>query len=572
LIYHDVLVIGSGISGQKAALEASKNGSSVGIITKLRPMNSHSVLAQGGINIALDEIDKITYFEDTVKGSDYMADQDSVEILVNNSKNEIEYLENIQNIFDRDDEGGHSHKKFGGAVKPRTLRAANSTGFSILNIFYEQIINSQIKIYENYQVIKLLTNDNKIDGLVAVNYNSNSSNDQFELFSCKALILATGPSGYIYSQTTNSSSCTGDGIALALSAGAKLKDMEFIQFHPTSLIGSNILITEAARAKGAHILNRNGERFLKNYAPDQLELAPRDIITRSIINEIKEGRGFVDSEEAYVQLSFTHLGEVNIKNDFDDILNISKEFAKTDITKDPLKIIPAQHYFMGGVSINNSAETNIDGLFAAGECACVSVHGANRLGGNSLLECIVFGKIAGQNAAFYAKNAINSTLKNVDHYRDEILTDLNKYFHKPSIKNSDQLLKMRDVRNQMRKIMNLHAGIIRNDSSLQHGLQEIRNIKNKVDLNGFILNNEHITSIEISELFELFFMLDLSEVVLISALNRTESRGAHFREDFASRNDTHWLKHILIQKENNEYIISYSPVRVTNIVPDGRSY
>jgi len=572
LIYHDVLVIGSGLSGQRAAVEAAKNGADVGIISKLKPMNSHSVLAQGGINIALDESDQSTYFEDTVKGSDYLADQDSVEILVNNSKYEIEYLEKIQNIFDRSIDGKYSHKKFGGAVRPRTLRASNSTGFSILNIFYDQILNSSIKIYEDYQVIRLLTDDNKINGFVAINYNYNSNSDQIELFSCKALILATGPSGYIYSQTTNSSSCTGDGIALALSVGAKLKDMEFIQFHPTSLIGSNILITEAARAKGAYLINKNGERFMKNYSPNQLELAPRDIITRSIVNEIKEGRGFNDSEEEYIHLSFTHLGEITIKNDFDDVINISKEFAKTDITKDALKIIPAQHYFMGGISINNSAETNVEGLFAAGECACVSVHGANRLGGNSLLECLVFGKIAGQNAAFYAKNAINPSLQSKEYYRSEILQYLNENFNKFSFSNSTKSLKIHDVRNHMRKIMNSSGGIIRDAVHINNGLQGIRRLKDEVHLHGFISKNDYISVREISEFFELSFMLELSEVILISALTRTESRGAHFRADFSSRDDKSWLKHTLIQKKNNDYVVSYFPVRITNLVPNNRSY
>ena len=568
MIYHDVIVVGSGLAGQRAALEAISHDIDVAIISKLKPMNSHSVLAQGGINIAIDDLDRTNYFEDTIKGSDYLADQDSVEILVNNSKIQIEFIENIDKIFDRNNDGEYSPKKFGGAITPRTLRASDSTGFSILNILYDQILNSKVRIYEDYQVLKLLTNNNQIVGFLGLNYNSINSNS-IELFSCKSLILATGPSGYVFSNTTNSSSCTGDGIALAVSAGAKLKDMEFIQFHPTSLIDSNILITEAARAKGAYLLNANGERFMKNYAPEQLELAPRDIISRSMINEIIEGRSFSDLNEPYLHLSFTHFEEEFIKNNFNDIQTISTEFANTDITKDNLKIIPAQHYFMGGVSINNFAETNIKGLFAAGECACVSIHGANRLGGNSLLECIVFGQIAGKHAAIHAKNSNKISIIDEESHISIFYKELTNRFTNSSSSNN---LDISSLRNDMRSIMTNYAGIIRDEDNINFGLKKIHNMKNLIYSNQFRSRSSNPSISEISEFFELSFMLELSEIILLSALTRNESRGAHFRSDYSSRNDNDWLKHIIIQKINSSYDVSYLPVRITTLNPDIRNY
>jgi len=568
LIYHDVIVVGSGLAGQRAALEAIGHDIDVAIVSKLKPMNSHSVLAQGGINIAIDDLDRTNYFEDTVKGSDYLADQDSVEILVNDSKIQIEFIENIDKIFDRDNDGEYSTKKFGGAITPRTLRASDSTGFSILNILYDQILNSKVRIYEDYQVLKLLTNNNQIVGFLGLNYNSINSNS-IELFSCKSLILATGPSGYVFSNTTNSSSCTGDGIALAVSAGAKLKDMEFIQFHPTSLVDSNILITEAARAKGAYLLNANGERFMKNYAPEQLELAPRDIISRSMINEIIEGRSFSDRNEPYFHLSFTHFEEEFIKNNFNDIQTISTEFANTDITKDNLKIIPAQHYFMGGISINNFAETNIKGLFAAGECACVSVHGANRLGGNSLLECIVFGQIAGKHAAIHAKNSNKIPIIDEESHISIFYKELTNRFTNSSSSNN---LDISSLRNDMRSIMTNYAGIIRDEDNINFGLKKIHNMKNLISSNQFRSRSSNPSISEISEFFELSFMLELSEIILLSALTRNESRGAHFRSDYSSRNDNDWLKHIIIQKINSSYDISYLSVRTTTLNPDIRNY
>jgi len=568
LIYHDVIVVGSGLAGQRAALEAISNDIDVAIVSKLKPMNSHSVLAQGGINIAIDDLDRNNYFEDTIKGSDYLADQDSVEILVNNSKNEIEFIENIERIFDRNNDGEYSPKKFGGAITPRTLRASDSTGFSILNILYDQILNSKVKIYEDYQVLKLITIDNRISGFIGLNYNSTNSNC-LELFSCKSLILATGPSGFVFSNTTNSSNCTGDGISLAVSAGAKLKDMEFVQFHPTSLVGSNILITEAARAKGAYLLNANGDRFMKNYAPEQLELAPRDIISRSMIKEIIEGRSFSNLNEPYLHLSFTHFEPEFIKNNFNDIQIVSTEFANTDITKYNLKIVPAQHYFMGGISINNSAETNVNGLFAAGECACVSVHGANRLGGNSLLECIVFGQIAGKNAAIYAKNSNIISITDEESHISELHKELSEHFTNSF---DDDILDISSLRNDMRSIMTNYAGIIRDEDNLNLGLTKIYNIKKLIDSYQFRSKSSNPTISEISEFFELSFMLELSEIILLAALNRNESRGAHFRSDYSSRNDNDWLKHIIVQKINSSYDISYLPVRITTLNPDVRNY
>tara|TARA_B100001123_G_scaffold316654_1_gene354600 strand:+ start:17880 stop:19586 length:1707 start_codon:yes stop_codon:yes gene_type:complete len=568
LIYHDVIVVGSGLAGQRAALEAINNDVDVAIISKLKPMNSHSVLAQGGINIAIDDLDQNNYFEDTIKGSDYLADQDSVEILVNNSKHEIEFIENIERIFDRNNDGEYSPKKFGGAITPRTLRASDSTGFSILNILYDQLLNSKVKIYEDYQVLKLITNDEQISGFIGLNYNSTNSNC-IELFSCKSLVLATGPSGYVFSNTTNSSSCTGDGIALAVSAGAKLKDMEFIQFHPTSLVGSNILITEAARAKGAYLLNSDGERFMKNYAPEQLELAPRDIISRSMIKEIIEGRSFSDLNEPYLHLSFTHFEPEFIKNNFNDIQIVSREFANTDITKHNLKIVPAQHYFMGGISINNSAESNVKGLFAAGECACVSVHGANRLGGNSLLECIVFGQIAGRSAAIFSKNSHKIFITDEDSHISKFNKELSECFTNSS---NNNILDISSLRNDMRSIMTTYAGIIRDENNINLGLMKIHNLKNLIHSNQFKSKSSHPNISEISEFFELSFMIELSEIILLSALNRKESRGAHFRSDYSSRNDNDWLKHIIIQKINSTYDISYSPVRITTLNPDVRNY
>src|SRR5918911_601794 len=396
---HDVLVIGAGLAGQRAALAAADAGASVGILSKVHPVRSHSNAAQGGINAALNPEDSWeSHAFDTIKGSDYLGDQDAIEIMCREAPGELLDLEHLGVTFHRDEEGKLGTRAFGGASAARPYYVADITGQAILHVLYEQLMKfEEVHRYEEWFTTALIQDD---DGRIAGAITRNIRDGSMELFSAKAVILATGGNGQLYNPTTNALICTGDGIAMAYRIGCPLMDMEMIQYHPTTLAGLGLLITEGARGEGAELYNAEGDRFMEKYAPNKMELASRDVVSRAEQTEINEGRGFDDGT---VALDITVVARKRIHEALREIVNVGRDFAGVDITREPIHIKPGNHYVMGGVKTDVDGHTNVHGLYAAGEVACVSVHGGNRLGANSLLDTLIFGRRSGVHAAERAK-------------------------------------------------------------------------------------------------------------------------------------------------------------------------
>ncbi len=558
MIDHDVLVIGGGLSGLRAALEAKFSGADVAIISKVYPIRSHSGAAQGGINASLGSDDSWkAHALDTVKGSDYLADQDTVEILCREAPERVIEMENWGTNFSRKDDGTIAQRPFGGAGFPRTCYAGDRTGHNLLHTLYEQVLKNKIKVYSEWLVTKLLVENGKCAGSVALN----TANSEMDAFRAKATILATGGYGRIYQRSTNAIINRGSGIALAYMAGVPLQDMEFVQFHPTTLWDTNILITEGARGEGGYLYNKDHERFMANYAADAMELAPRDIVARAIQTEIDERRGFPGG---YVQLDITHLGKEKINKRLPGIRQISIDFAGIDPVQEPIPVQPGQHYSMGGVSSNKDGETPMPGLYAVGECACISVHGANRLGGNSLLDTVVFGKRAGGAAAEYVKM--------VEDQAEEILIDALKS-EKQSIEEmmGEDGENFAEIRDELRTIMQEYVGVFRNREKLEHAVEAIRELKERgKELR--VKNNSSVFNFELMNAIELKGMLELGHVIALGALVREESRGAHYRTDFPERDDENWLKHTLAFFRPEGPKLDYMEVTIDRFQPERRAY
>ncbi len=561
---YDVVIIGGGLSGLRAAVESVKSGCNVAVISKVHPLRSHSVAAQGGINAALgnavgaenDSWEDHAF--DTVKGSDYLADQDAVEIMCREAPKAVIELEHMGTVFSRMEDGRIAQRPFGGAGLPRTCYAADRAGHNMLHTLYEQLISKDVKIYEEYFVTSLVVSDGKCVGCTTIDV----ADGTLHGFASKTTILATGGYGRLFARSTNAVINTGDGAALALCAGGPLKDMEFVQFHPTTLYGTNILITEGARGEGGYLFNNKHERFMKNYAPQAMELAPRDIVARAIQREVEAGRAF---EDEYVHLDLTHLGAERIKERLPGIRLIAMDFAGIDPIETPIPVQPGQHYSMGGVTSSADCSTPMPGLYAAGECACVSVHGANRLGGNSLLETVVFGKIAGASVVQALSDIQKPSQESVEVALDKENARIDLLL---SREKGERLYEIRD---ELKRTMFDHFGVFREEKSMEEGLQKIQMLKENFS-NIYIGNKNRAFNQALIYALELEGMLQIAEPIALGAIARQESRGSHYRTDYPERDDERFLFHTLTYCCNGKTELEYAPVTLGKFPVKERVY
>jgi succinate dehydrogenase / fumarate reductase flavoprotein subunit len=565
-----VIIIGGGLTGLRAALEIINAGVEVSLFSKVHPMRSHSVAAQGGVNVALAnhpegrEDTWETHTHDTVKGGDFLNDQDAVALMCKEAPERVIELEHMGCPFSRTEDGRIAQRPFGGGVYPRTAYAADRTGHAMLNTLYEQCMKAKAKglidFYDEWHVLSTVVADSTCYGITA----SNIRNSEIKSFAADAVIIATGGAGRLYKSSTNALINTGMGISLGYFAGVPLKDMEFIQFHPTTLYGTNILISEGARGEGAYLVNKDGKRFLSDYSDSSkaMEMAPRDIVARNIIKEFRKGNGF---DDAYVHLDLRHLGAEKIKERLPGIRELSIKFAGIDPIDDPIPVQPGQHYTMGGIDVRINAETNIKGLYAAGEAACVSVHGGNRLGGNSLLDTIVFGTIAGRNASEYVKGkhiSYESLLNDHERMENERISRLF---------NSGGKRNQWDIWNEMKNVLMNNAGVFKQKAELQQALDTIKHLIGEYGDIG-LSDKGKVMNMELYWAVELWGSLRVAEALAMGALAREETRGSHAREDFPDRNDEQWLKHSIVSYKDGKPELSYKDVDTSLFKPVPRTY
>lgn len=577
---YDVAIMGSGIAGMRAALEAAKESNGrlrICVISKLHAMRSHSVSAEGGISGVLypgengDSIDLHAF--DTVKGSDYLADQPAVERLVEEAPNEIRFFDHLGVPWNRDDKGRIVLRPFGGMSIPRTAFAADKTGFFMMSALYDNLISfGNVDILHEHYVTSLIISGGVFKGFFALDLASGET----KLITCKSGVIATGGASRVYGFTTTAYSSTGDGIALAYRAGLPIKDMEFVQFHPTALVPNGILITEAARGEGGYLLNSEGKRFMENYAKSKMELAPRDIISRAIISEIESGKGLVhaDSGMSHVLLDLRHLGEAKIDERLPMIKEIVIKSLGVDPSKEPIPVRPAAHFTMGGIHTTIDGEVMFDndsrvvaGLWAAGEAGCVSVHGANRLGSNSLSQCAIWGRITGHAAA---KRAIEMSAKTTDKQETAGLAEkaeqeLTELIGRDGDENPYQ------IRRELWKIMDEQAYVYRRTAVLVDAQKKIQGLKQRFTRIR-VADKGKVYNTNLRDVLEISNMLDLAEVIVTCAAQRKESRGAHAMIEYPNRNDAEWMKHSLAYYTGGSPKISYLPVKVTKWQPMERKY
>ena len=565
MIFHDILIVGGGLAGLRAAIAAAEKKADVAIVSRLYPVRSHSGQAQGGVNAALANNPKAAddtpekHGFDTIKGSDFLADQETSIFMTEEAPEVIFEIEHWGCPFSRTPEGKIAQRPFGGAGYPRTCYGSDRTGHYMLQTLYEQTVKHDIKVYSEWAVIALVRDVDTCCGVVALDMRSG----QLQAMGANAVIFATGGSARIFGNSTNGITSTAFGVAIPYWAGVPLKDMEFIQFHPTSLYPNNILMTEGCRGEGGILVNKDGDRFMSKYAPKAMELGPRDIVARSIMTEILEGRGFEDS---YVYLDLTHLGKAKIMERLPGIREITLDFIGLDPIEKPIPIQPGTHYCMGGIDTDIKGDTILPGFYAAGECCCVSVHGANRLGGNSLLDTLVFGRMAGKTAGDYVKdkpkqprtNALERALK-----REE--DSLNQMQKGGGNENPHK------INNELRKLMPEKAGIFRDEKKISDGLAQIKSLKERYK------KARPVASHKCFNYDRLWFMeikgnLDVAEALLVGALARKESRGSHYRRDFPTRDDANFLKHTLATYTPEGPKLTYKPVSITKYQPEERKY
>lgn len=540
----------------------------VGLFSKVHPIRSHSIAAQGGINAALgnnpdskdDTPEKHTF--DTVKGSDYLADQDAVEIMCREAPAIVYEMEHWGCPFSRFPDRTIAQRPFGGAGYPRTCFSTDLTGHVLLNTLFERSVYKGIRVYSEFVVLALVTDGDRCHGAIVLD----QIRGEIIAVAARAVVFSTGGYGRIYYYSTNALTNTGSGIGIPLKAGVPIKDMEFVQFHPTSLIGTNILMTEGCRGEGGYLVNNKGERFMERYTPKAMELAPRDIVSRSIQTEIEEGRAFDHELGKYVQLDLRHLGKDKIMERLPGIRHICLDFIGIDPIYEPIPIMPSQHYSMGGIDTNEHAETALKGFYASGECACVSVHGANRLGGNSLLDTIVFGKLGAV--------AVDRYLQAHSAPPDEKLLMSKKKEVRNRIENvtANGTEKPFRILEELRLTMSRCAGIFRTKDELTLALQKILELKDQYK-NIAVSSSKLHMNYELIGALELENMLDVAHVTVLGALLREESRGAHSRRDFPERRDADWLKHtVATLNQDGEPSISYKDVVITKYQPMERKY
>lgn len=566
---HDLIILGSGLAGLRAALEAARVSDgklNIAIVAKTQLMRAHSVCAEGGTGVALKQNEGDS-FElhawDTIKGSDFLADQDAVDIFVQAMPEEIIQLEHWGIPWSRRADGTVDSRPFGGHSFPRAVFAADKTGFFEVQTLYDTLQKyAHITRYDEWMATSLLIKNNAYCGFTAVGL----AEGRFAAFKSKALIIATGGACRIYGFTTYSHTVTGDGMAIAFKAGLPLKDMEFVQFHPTGLVPSGILITEAARGEGGYLINNKGERFMSKYAEKMMELAPRDIVSRSSMLEIEQGRGFQGPNGLdYVYCDLRHLGASRINERLPLIREVAIKFTGIDPISQPIPVRPVAHYSMGGIHVDNNGWAFTEGLWAAGEAACVSMHGANRLGTNSTAECLVWGKITGDRAAKYALSAKAYP----DLPMEEVRAEENRVMHEIFQKSGSESLY--DIRQELRDIMDSNAGVFRTREGLEAAAAKIEELKQRFEHTslkdkGYIYNTDLVSYLEMDN------MLTLSEVIVSGALTREESRGGHARRDFPERDDVNWLKHTLAYYQKEGPRLDYIPVRITTWKPVERKY
>ncbi len=582
--FFDVIVVGGGGAGLRAAYQLASNNYNIAVISKVFPTRSHTVSAQGGMAASLSNAepdDWRWHMYDTIKGADYIGDQDCIEYMCRAAPEAVYELENMGMPFSRMDNGkiyqrafGGQTKNYGGDLIHRTCAAADRTGHALLHTLFQQNVKAKTQFFNEWYALELVkaSNSDAVSGVLAINI----ADGELVLFEARAVVLATGGAGQIYASTTNAMSNTGDGLGLAARFGLPLQDMEMWQFHPTGIYGAGVLITEGSRGEGGYLVNKDGERFMERYAPNKKDLASRDVVSRSMAIEIKEGRG-VGPKGDHIYLKLDHLGEKVINKRLPGIRELAKTFAHVDPIEEPIPVVPTCHYMMGGVptnvhgqvlNINKNGDVNIqEGLYAVGECACVSVHGANRLGSNSLLDLVVFGRAAGMHIAEQLdKHELSRGFISQD--------DMDKYTARLTrwVESSDGE-SVASCKQQLQDIMQEHFGVFRIEESMQEGVEKLRLLKDKISTahlkdKSNVFNTAKIEALELDNLYEVAW------TTAIGALARKESRGAHARDDFPKRDDKNWMKHTLAFSDGSLGYrdVNMSPNFVDTFEPQERVY
>jgi len=570
---HDVVIIGGGLAGMRAAVEAAEAGADVAIVSKMHPVRSHSGAAQGGINAALGNVKEDApeaHSFDTAKGSDYLGDQEAIQAMCEDAPRQIIWLEHRGCIFSRIPDGRIAQRPFGGAGAPRTCYSADVTGLVILHTLWEQLERFGVKVYEEYFATALCVEDGVGTGVVAYNMR----NGELELITAKATILATGGLGRVFAKTTNGYASTGDGMSMAYRAGIPLMDMEFVQFHPTALAQNGVLMTEGARGEGGYLINSDGERFMFKYAPNKGELASRDVVSRAEWTEVLEGRGVNPfgrtdvpvEERTCVMLDLRHLGKEKILERLPQIRELALDATGLDAIDAPIPIQPGMHYAMGGVETDKFGATRIPGVYAAGEVACVSVHGANRLGGNSLLETIVFGARSAKHAVAY--------IQSVGEVRPSERTLASEKARIAEILARTGGARHAEVRKAIGATMQEGAFIFREEQGLTTGMNRLRELR-EAATTMTVMDKSRTFNTDLVGLLETEFLSDVAQTIMLGALHRKESRGAQSRRDFTERNDAEWMKHTLMHfaTPTSDPKADYSrAAQITKYQPEVRTY